>query len=241
MAMQLSKRGAGASAAHEACYLYAYPDPGSGGVPWTIGIGHTERAGLPKVRPGDRISFQRAWDIYATDAAKFEAGVNNAIRVPLKQHEFDALFSLHLNTGAVKTGTVDDKLNSGQREAALATWLQYNKAAGRVMNGLVTRRREEVELFRTGRYPSRQILLRETPTSTPRRINPDNIPWRGTTPATSVPVVPLPAAPAAPIASVEVDRPLPATPVKQPKPAAAPSDLWTAIGRWLAGGQMQWT
>lgn len=219
-ATSLSKRGAGACAAHEACYLYAYPDPGTGGEPITIGIGHTGRAGAPSVRMGDKITLQRAFEIFAVDMSKFEAGVRNAIRVPLQQHEFDAALSLHFNTGAIKTGTVDDKLNAGQRDAAMATWLQYNKAGGRVMAGLVTRRREEVELFKTGRYPSRSILLRETKTATPRRLHPDNIPWR----EGSTPVV------------IEISRPLPAKPVEQPKPAAAPAgDLWTAIGRWLRG------
>ena len=33
---------------HEGCELHAYPDPGSGGEPWTIGVGHTGG-----VKPGD--------------------------------------------------------------------------------------------------------------------------------------------------------------------------------------------
>lgn len=216
---QLSKRGAGACIAHEAIYLYGYPDPGTNGKPYTIGAGHTDAAGPPTVRLGDKITLQRAFEIYAADMVKYENGVRQAIRVELEQHEFDAAVSFHFNTGAIRTGSIDEKLNRGDRAGAMATWLQYNKAGGRVMRGLVTRRQEEVALFRTGTYPSRQILLRETPTSTPRRLHPDNIPWRDG----AVPV------------KIELQRPLPPTPVQPPKPAPAAQTVWTAIARWLRG------
>lgn len=223
---QLSKRGAGAMAAHEACYLYAYPDPATGGEPWTIGIGHTSRAGLPTVKPGDRITLAQAFEIYRRDTDKFAARVRRYVKPQQKQHQFDALVSFDLNTGQIAGGTVDDKLNAGNVEGALATWGQYVNAAGKRMAGLVTRRAEEISLYRTGVYPSRQILLRETPTGAARRLNPANIPWDD--------AAPVPAAPAAPIAAVDFDRPLPPTPVQQPKPAAPKTEsLLTTIWRWL--------
>lgn len=226
MARQLSKRGAAFSAAHEACYLYAYPDPGTGGDPWTCGIGHTSRAGPPTVKRGDRWTLQKCFEVYRTDGGKFARGVDSAIRIELKQHEFDALFSLHLNTGAVKTGTVDDKLNAGQRAAALATWRSYNRAGGKVMQGLVNRRAEEIALFQTGNYPSRKILLRETPGGPARYILPENIPWADTPSPGAVTISPPPAV-------IDIDRPLPASPAPR-KPPAVSSGL-TAIWEALKG------
>jgi hypothetical protein len=57
----------------------------------------------------------------ASDLAKFERRVAAAVKRALRQHEFDALVSFDFNTGAIASGTVDDKLARGDIEAALAT------------------------------------------------------------------------------------------------------------------------
>lgn len=202
----LSQAGAAFSAAHEALYLYAYPDPGTGGDPWTIGIGHTRAAGLPAVRRGDRVTIARAFEIYADDMGAVERDVRVAIKPQLKQHQFDAACSVHLNTGAIRSGSIDDKLNRGDEAGALATWSQYNRAGGRVMKGLVNRRAAEIALWRTGRYPASKILVRDTPTGSGRYIAASAIPWRGSVPA-SPGTSTTPAQPPAPV--IAADRPLP--------------------------------
>jgi GH24 family phage-related lysozyme (muramidase) len=217
---RLSRLGAGACAAHEACYLYAYPDPGTGGEPWTIGIGHTRAAGLPAVKRGDKITLARAFEIYAADMAAVEKDVRATIRVPLAQHRFDALCSFHLNTGAVRSGSVDDKLNRGDEAGALATWSQYTRAGGRIMAGLVTRRREEVELWRTGRYPARKIVLRDTPGGQGRLLDPMSIPWRD-------------AGGQAPV--IDIDRPLPPVVLSPVPDVPRPRDAWSAVWQFLKG------
>lgn len=231
---QLSKAGAGFSAAHEACYLYAYPDPGTGGDPWTIGVGHTRAAGEPVVRRGDRISFARAFEIYAADMGRVERGVRSAIKVELEQHQFDAACSFHLNTGAIGSGSIDDRLNRGDEAGALAVWGQYINAGGKPLNGLITRRREEIALWRTGRYPARKLLIRDTPTGSGRYVDASTIPWRGDT-----------VAPASPAIVIDADRPAPVivkSPVKVTQPArpigatTAPSLPWYArFLNWLVG------
>ncbi len=175
--MRLSKQGAGAVAGFEACILEGYPDPGTGGVPWTIGVGHTALAGPPSVRKGEIISLQRAFEIFRADMAKFENGVSKAVQKPLTQAQFDALVSFHFNTGAIKTGSVDDKLNRGDVDGALATLGQYVNAGGKRLNGLVTRRRAETEIFRTGRYPAARILVKDRAKSQGRYISLDQMPW----------------------------------------------------------------
>jgi lysozyme len=232
--MRLSKAGAGFSAAHEACYLFAYPDPGTGGDPWTIGVGHTAAAGAPVVRRGDRITLARAFEIYAADMGRVEADVRAAIRPQLAQHQFDAACSFHLNTGAIRSGSIDDKINRGDEAGALKTWSQYINAGGKPMKGLITRRVEEIALWRTGHYPARKILIKDTPTGSGRYIAAGAIPWRDDAGGAVVPpVVPV---------VLDADRP-PVKVVKSPVPparvrvpitvqSAAPS-IWSRVGGWL--------
>ena len=97
--MKTSAAGLAFIAAHEGVVLTAYPDPGTGGAPWTIGIGHTSAAGPPKVVRGLTITRERAFEILAADLAGFEAAVLAAAPAALASHEFDALVSLCFNIG----------------------------------------------------------------------------------------------------------------------------------------------
>lgn len=231
---QLSAQGAGACAAHEALYLYAYPDPGTNGEPWTIGIGHTRAAGLPGVKRGDRITMARAWEIYAADMGRVERDVRAAVKPEQRQHQFDALCSFHLNTGALRSGSVDDKLNRGDVAGALATWGLYVNAAGKPLAGLRTRRREEIALYRTGVYPSRRIIVRETPTSSPRTISTAGIPWRQAPAGEVVAAGPVQPAAAAPVVVLDMDRPLPPAPAKPRQAVTWWSAAWQEITRWFS-------
>lgn len=171
--LTVSNEGLVFNASWEGCYLYSYPDPGTHGEPWTIGIGGTRYDGQGNVTPGQTITLARAVARFReTIEKKYAPGVRAAIRVPLLQAEFDALVSFHYNTGKVKTGTVDDKLNRGDRAAALATWRQYRLAAGRVMHGLELRRAAEIALFKTGVYPNRKIALHIAPGAAARYLDP---------------------------------------------------------------------
>lgn len=219
---RLSKAGAAFSAAHEAIYLYAYPDPGTGGEPWTGGIGHTRAAGLPNVKRGDRYSMTQVFDMYANDMGAVERDVRSTIKVELNQHEFDAACSFHLNTGALRSGSVDDKLNRGDRTGAFTTWGAYINAGGKPMKGLRTRRAEEIALFRTGHYPSRKILVRDTPTGSGRYISADSIPWRDFAEPGSAPAGGA-VAPSTPVIVLDVERPpvvIVKSPVTTPKTTA---------------------
>ena len=54
--MNITDEGLQLIKAHEGCRLKSYPDPGSGGDPWTIGYGHTG----PEVVPGLTITQEQA-------------------------------------------------------------------------------------------------------------------------------------------------------------------------------------
>lgn len=170
----ISRAGAAMIAGHEAVYLYSYRDPV--GV-LTDGIGNTAAAGTVAPRPGGKITLVQALATFERNLGKYGARVARAVRVPLKQHQFDSLGSFDFNTGKISGGTVDDKLNAGNVDAAMATMLQYTRAGGKVLRGLETRRREEVALFRTGHYPTRPILVKESPSSAGRLVSPASLPW----------------------------------------------------------------
>lgn len=172
--MAVSVKGRAFIASHEAIYLYTYRDPG--GV-LTDGIGNTSMAGIRAPKPGGRITLRQALREYKINLKKYNDRVNRAIKRPMLQHAEDALTSFDLNTGAIFKGTVDDKLNIGEIDAAIATLRRYINDNGKVLNGLVKRRKDEARMFLTGVYPNRQILLRESPSSKARLVNAASLPW----------------------------------------------------------------
>jgi lysozyme len=176
--VQLSQAGAAFIASWEGIYLEAYPDPGTKGEPITIGIGYTVAAGSYRPRLGDIIPMSRALALFDASMRKYEAGVNAAISLRLTQAQFDALVSFHYNTGAIKVGSVDDRLNAGRVTDALATMARYTRAGGREMRGLADRRQAEVAIYRTGLYPRRKILVKDRRNAAGRLLDPSQFAWR---------------------------------------------------------------
>ncbi|WP_136646558.1 lysozyme [Tabrizicola sp. YIM 78059] len=162
--MQTSPRGLVALVRHEGIVPAPYRD--AAGV-WTWGIGHAETSGLapnprllPRGMPPDwRAVLPETFCLFRARLAPYEAGVRQAMTVPLKQHEWDALVSLCFNIGpqAFARSSVVRHLNAGNRPAAADAFRAWNRAGGRMVEGLVRRRAEERALFLTGGYPSGPI------------------------------------------------------------------------------------
>ena len=113
--MVMSNQGLVFLANKEACVLSTYTD--SVGV-LTIGVGHTKAAGPPKPVKGTSITLEAAFALFKKDIQKYEAGVRRAVKVPVLQHEFDAMTSFHYNTGAIGRASFVDDLNAGNRKKA---------------------------------------------------------------------------------------------------------------------------
>lgn len=145
--MKTSKAGADSIKSREGLRLKAYPDPATGGEPWTIGVGHTG----PDVYPGMVISADQADDMLRRDLEKFERGIERLVTVPLTQNQFDALVSLTFNIGLGNFGgsTLLRKLNARDYNGAADEILRWNRAAGKVMPGLTRRREAERNQFLT--------------------------------------------------------------------------------------------
>ena len=81
----------------EGCRLSAYPDPASGGAPWTIGYGHTGA----EVVPGLTISQEQAEAWLKQDVAEAAGAVDRLLSgVTLTARQRDALISFCFNVGA---------------------------------------------------------------------------------------------------------------------------------------------
>ena len=134
----------------EGCRLTSYPDPASGGDPWTVGIGHTG----PEVVPGYEITQAVANQLLRDDLDRFEKGISDQINVPLNQEQFDALVSWAFNCGLGATGdsTLRRRLNAGEEvNTVIAEELPRWTSGG--MPGLIRRRNAEVKLATTGIFP----------------------------------------------------------------------------------------
>lgn len=183
-AMRTSAAGRKAIAAHEGNRLTAYRCPA--GV-LTIGVGHTTSAGPPAVTPGMRITAQESDEILANDLATFERVVNNAVKAPLMQNQFDALVSLAFNIGggAFARSTLVKRLNERDYRGAADQFLVWNKGGGKVLKGLVTRRASERAQF--------------------LRIDPEPAPAATPAPPEPVPVVPYREPPPKPADPPQID------------------------------------
>lgn len=145
--MKMSTEGLMALIGHEGIVLSRYKD--SVGV-WTIGVGHTAAAGYPDPRSYvGSLTVGEALGLLRQDIVKYEAGVNAAVKVPLKQHEFDALVSFHYNTGAIGKASFVKKLNADDRAGALKGIMDWRKPPE-----IIGRRTAERDLFKTGIYPT---------------------------------------------------------------------------------------
>jgi GH24 family phage-related lysozyme (muramidase) len=128
----------------------AYPDPGTGAEPWTIGWGATGRDHVHggKIGPGTVWTQQQCDARLARDLERYAAEVAHAIGdAPTTQAQFDALVSFHYNTGAIARATLTARHRAGDQEGAAREFSRWNRAGGRVLKGLVRRRAAEAELY----------------------------------------------------------------------------------------------
>lgn len=147
--MIMSNEGINLIKKFEGCRLKAYPDPATQGAPWTIGYGLTQPVdGIP-VHPNMVITPEKAEQLLKEGLKQYEQMVNKMVTVPLTQHQFDACVSLVYNIGpsAFRSSTLLKKLNANDPEHAADEFLRWNRANGRVIQGLTARRAAERALF----------------------------------------------------------------------------------------------
>ena len=125
----------------------AYPDPGTGGDPWTIGWGATGKG----IGPGTVWTRAQCDQRLESDLVRYAMDVDRALGDAFTtQTQFDAMVSFHYNTGAIGRATLTRKHGNGDHAGAQAEFARWNRAGGRVMNGLMRRRAAEAELYGKG-------------------------------------------------------------------------------------------
>jgi len=139
--MNISQEGLSLIKKFEGCELNSYKC--AAGVP-TIGYGSTHG-----IEMGMSISKARAEELLLEDISKFEDIVNESIKVSLSQNQFDAMVSWTFNLGGgnLKSSTLLKVLNGGDYEDVPNQIKRWNKANGKVLEGLIRRREAEALLF----------------------------------------------------------------------------------------------
>ena len=139
--MKISIEGLSLIKKFEGCELNSYKC--AAGVP-TIGYGSTHG-----IQMGMSISKARAEELLLEDISKFEDIVDKAVTVALDQHQFDALVSWTFNLGGgnLNSSTMLKVINAGDYEDVPEQIKRWNKANGKVLEGLIRRREAEALLF----------------------------------------------------------------------------------------------
>jgi GH24 family phage-related lysozyme (muramidase) len=124
----------------------AYPDPGSGGDPWTIGWGSTG----PDIKKGVVWTQKQCDDRFAEHLGQFADKVSKILgSTRTTQNQFDAMVSFAYNVGPanLSASTLLKKHKAGDYKGAAAEFAKWNKAAGKVLPGLTRRRAAEAALY----------------------------------------------------------------------------------------------
>ena len=139
--MKISNNGLELIKHFEGLVLKAYKCPA--GV-WTIGYGHTK-----DVQPGDEWSESNADHMLEVEMEEYEGYVNNSVTAPINQDQFDALVSwvYNLGGGNLSASTMLKVLNAGEYDEVPNQMLRWNKAGGKVLEGLTRRRQAEADMF----------------------------------------------------------------------------------------------
>lgn len=125
----------------------AYPDPGTGGDPWTIGWGATGK-GIVK---GTVWTQDQCDERLVADLLRFAKDVARTLGdAPTSQRQFDALVSFHYNTGAIGKATLTKLHKAGDHAGAQREFGKWVNAGGKRLAGLVRRREAEAALYAKG-------------------------------------------------------------------------------------------
>jgi lysozyme len=176
--MRTSEEGRKFITRHEGLRLKPYKDVAGF---WTIGIGHLiDLENEQDLLDPNGITIEEADQLLANDLYNTEHYVGTLVDVDLKQNEFDALVSLIFNIGPgnFQGSTVRSRINGGDTIDNISeAWQRWNKAGRplKVYPGLVKRREEEVELYRSGTYQKKNTYLANS--SSGSRVGSNNNPF----------------------------------------------------------------
>lgn len=146
--MTTGKKGLDLIKKYEGFFAKPYEDPI--GIP-TIGYGATYYPNKVKVTMKDKpLTEKEASDLLVQMLKVYENQVALLVRKPINQNQFDALVSFTYNLGATNLGksTLLKKVNANPNDPTIRQEFEkWNRASGKVFNGLTKRRKDEAALY----------------------------------------------------------------------------------------------
>ena len=139
--MNISEEGLSLIKKFEGCELKAYRCAAN---VLTIGYGTTKG-----VTEDMEITKEEAESLLKEEMHEYEGYINDMVKVPLEQHQFDAMVSwvFNLGSGNLSLSTLLKKLNNSEYDEVPTQIKRWNKAGGKVLDGLIRRREAESLLF----------------------------------------------------------------------------------------------
>ena len=145
--MKLNKAGADLIKSFEGCKLTAYVCSAGHN---TIGYGNTFYEDGAKVKPGDKITQERAESMFELIASDFAKKVVPLVKSQVNENQFGALVSFAYNAGVgnLQKSTLLKKVNANPSDATIRDeFMKWDKAAGKPLAGLTRRRKAEADLY----------------------------------------------------------------------------------------------
>lgn len=146
--MMMTEEGISLIKKYEGCKLTAYKCPA--GV-WTIGYGNTFYENGSTVKPGDKITQERADQLFRNILEKkFVEPIRKLIVSDINDNMFSAIVSFTYNVGIgnLKSSTLLKKVNANPYDQTISLeFKKWVKSAGKVLPGLVRRRESESDLY----------------------------------------------------------------------------------------------
>lgn len=145
--MKVNKLGIQTMHHFEGCKLTAYQCPAK---VWTIGWGNTFYPDKTPVKQGDVITQEQANALFETVMNNFALGVKKCLTKEVNENQFSALvcFAYNVGIGSLQKSTLLKKININPNDETIAgEFAKWTKAGGKVLLGLVRRRKAETDLY----------------------------------------------------------------------------------------------
>ena len=147
--MQLNDKGKDLIKLFEGCKLVAYK---CSAAKDTIGYGNTFFEDGKPVKPGDKITQERANELFEIIAKEFADKVAPLVKSAVTPNQFAALTSFAYNAGIgnLKSSTLLKKVNANPNDPSIALeFAKWTRANNKVLLGLQRRREAETKLYFT--------------------------------------------------------------------------------------------
>jgi lysozyme len=145
--MKLNKAGADLIKSFEGLKLTAYKCSAKKD---TIGYGNTFYEDGSPVKPGDKITKERADSLFELISDDFAKKVVPLVKSQVNENQFGALVSFAYNAGIgnLKSSTLLKKVNANPSDASIRLeFMKWDKAGGKQLAGLTRRRKAEADLY----------------------------------------------------------------------------------------------